>query len=81
MNNKIIRRFLNTGTLTKGTEKPKCVDCKNFIQHIENGKKYDGLGKCRINGYVLSDTPTYFYASSCRNNDIYCGINAKFFKK
>ena len=83
MINKIIKRFVNNGIFSKGNriEKPKCVDCKNFIQHIENGKKYDGLGKCGINGYILSNTPTYFYANSCRNNEIYCGIDGNFFKK
>ena len=43
--NKFIRRFLNTETLSKGSEKPKCVNCKNFIQHIENGKKYDDTNR------------------------------------
>jgi hypothetical protein len=26
---------------------PKCVDCKNFIKHVENNKEYNDLGKCK----------------------------------
>lgn len=67
--------------LPKNMDYKDCKECKNFIKHIENGKEYDGLGKCKINGYTLSDGPTYFYAKSCRNNELYCGKNATFFKK
>ena len=70
-----IRKF------TSGNTVSKCVNCKNFIKHVENGKEYDGLGKCRINGYTLQSGTVYFYASSCRMNDIYCGEKGKFFKK
>ena len=69
-------RFFST---SKETIK-KCVDCKHFIPYIENNKSYDGLGKCRANGYYLPSQPTYFYASLCRKNELYCGEKAKFFK-
>ena len=74
----LIRKFTSSN---KDNTIFKCVECKHFIKHIENGKEYDGLGKCRINGYTLKSGPVYFYASSCRNNDIYCGEKGKFFKK
>ena len=60
---------------------PKCKDCKNYVKHVENDKEYEGLGKCRINGYNLQSGPVYFYTSSCRNSEIYCGKNGKFFNK
>ncbi len=59
----------------------KCTDCKNFIPYIENNKSYDGLGKCKVNGYTLQSGPVYFYASLCRKDDIYCGEKGKMFKK
>ena len=79
----IIKRFFTTVT-SEYKNILKCSDCKNFINHIENGKKYDALGKCRINGYSLKNESTiYFYASSCRMeyNEKYCGPNGIFFKK
>ena len=72
----LIKKLITTKELI-----PKCVDCKNFIKHIENGKEYNGLGKCKINGYSLSSERTHFYAFSCRNNDIYCGKDGKYFSK
>ena len=62
---------------------PKCIDCKNFIKHIENGKEYPDLGKCNINGYFLPNTlgPVYFYANSCRTDDKYCGKSGLHFRK
>ncbi len=60
---------------------PKCIDCKNYIKHTDNGKVYIGLGKCNINGYNLKSGPVWFYANSCRNSDVYCGEKGKFFKK
>jgi len=56
---------------------PKCVDCKNFIKHIENNKEYDDLGKCKKNGYFLPNTlgTVNFYAISCRKDVKYCGKN------
>ena len=54
---------------------PKCVDCKNFIKHVENNKEYDDLGKCRKNGYFLPNTQgaVHFYALSCRKDEKFCG--------
>ena len=62
---------------------PKCVDCKNFIKHIENKKEYDDLGKCKKNGYILPKTlgSVYFYAVSCRTDDKYCGKSGLHFRK
>ena len=80
---KVIKRlFSNDKNVYKNI--PKCTDCKNFIKHIENGIKYDELGKCRINGYSFyNEKPVYFYANSCRMeyNEKYCGPNGIFFKK
>jgi hypothetical protein len=61
----------------------KCTDCKHFIPYIDDKdqKPYDGLGKCKINGYALKSGPTYFYASLCRRNELYCGEKGKFFTK
>lgn len=59
----------------------KCTDCKNFIPYIENNISYDGLGKCRVNGYNLKTGPVYFYASLCRKDKIYCGEKGNFFIK
>ena len=61
----------------------KCADCKHFIPYIDDKdqKPYDGLGKCKINGYALKSGPTYFYASLCRRNELYCGEKGKFFTK
>jgi len=71
--------FLRTFSKTKETIK-KCSDCKNFIPHIENNISYDGLAKCRANGYNLKSGPVYFYATLCRKNELYCGEKGKFFK-
>ena len=27
--------------------KPSCLDCQNYIKHVENGKEYPDLGKCK----------------------------------
>jgi hypothetical protein len=35
---------------------PKCVDCKNFIKHIEKNTEYNDLGKCKKSGYFLPNT-------------------------
>ena len=54
---------------------PKCIDCKNFIKHIENNKEYDDLGKCKKSGYFLPNTlgTVNFYALSCRTDEKHCG--------
>lgn len=56
---------------------PKCIDCKNFIKHIENNKEYDDLGKCKKSGYFLPNTlgTVNFYALSCRTDEKHCGKN------
>ena len=61
---------------------PKCVDCKNFIKHIENNKEYHDLGKCRKNGYFLPNSlESYnFYAISCRKDKKYCGKSGQYFE-
>ena len=61
----------------------KCTDCKHFIPYIDDKdkKSYDGLGKCKVNGYTLKSGPIYFYASLCRNNELDCGEKGKFFTK
>ena len=61
---------------------PKCVDCKNFIKHVENNKEYDDLGKCRKNGYYLPNTlgTVNFYALSCRKDEKFCGKNGSHFE-
>ena len=63
--------------------KQNCKDCVNFIKHLENNKHYHELGKCKRNGYFLpnSGEQYYFYANSCRMNEIYCGPEGKFFIK
>lgn len=63
--------------------KQNCKDCVNFIKHLENNKHYHELGKCKRNGYFLpnSGEQYYFYANSCRTNEIYCGPEGKFFIK
>ena len=79
--NFIIKNIFNIRQFITSTELlfPKCSDCKYFIKHIENGKQHDGLGKCKKNGYNLLSGPVYFYALSCRNSEIMCGIKGKFF--
>lgn len=61
---------------------PKCVDCTNFIKHIENNKEYDDLGKCKRNGYFLPNTlgTVNFYALSCRKDDKFCGKTGIYFE-
>lgn len=54
---------------------PKCIDCRNFIKHIENNKEYNDLGKCKKSGYFLPNTlgTVNFYAVSCRTDEKFCG--------
>ena len=61
---------------------PKCVDCKNFIKHVEHNKEYDDLGKCKKNGYFLPNTlgAVNFYAISCRKDEKFCGKSGKYFE-
>jgi hypothetical protein len=61
---------------------PKCVDCINFIKHVENNKEYDDLGKCKRNGYFLPNTlvTVNFYALSCRKDERICGKNGQYFE-
>lgn len=61
---------------------PKCIDCKNFIKHIENDKEYDNLGKCKKSGYFLPNTigVVNFYAFSCRTDEKFCGKTGKYFE-
>jgi len=63
--------------------KPSCLDCKNYIKHVENGKEYPDLGKCKKNGYYLPklNEQYYFYAVSCRKSELYCGKDGKYFDK
>lgn len=61
---------------------PKCIDCKNFIKHIENNKEYNNLGKCKKSGYFLPNTlgTVNFYALSCRTDEKLCGKNGLLFE-
>ena len=61
---------------------PKCVNCKNFIKHVENNKEYDDLGKCKRNGYFLPNTlvTVNFYALSCRKDERICGKTGMYFE-
>lgn len=60
----------------------KCVDCRNFIKHIENNKEYDDLGKCKKSGYILPNTlgTVNFYARSCRTDEKFCGKSGQYFE-
>ena len=60
----------------------KCVDCKNFIKHVENNKEYNDLGKCKKSGYFLPNTlgTVNFYAVSCRTDEKFCGKNGILFE-
>ena len=61
---------------------PKCLDCKNFIKHVENNKEYNDLGKCKKSGYFLPNTlgTVNFYAVSCRTDEKFCGKNGILFE-
>lgn len=61
---------------------PKCVDCKNFMKYTENNVDYDALGRCKKNGYFLPNSleTVYFYASSCRRDDKFCGKTGLYFE-
>ena len=61
---------------------PKCIDCRNFIKHIENNKEYNDLGKCKKSGYFLPNTlgTVNFYALSCRTDEKFCGKNGLLFE-
>ena len=67
----------NYASSTKFT--PKCSDCKNYIKYINNGKEYKGLSTCLINNYSLKSSKVYFYTETCRNTELYCGKEGKFF--
>ena len=60
----------------------KCVDCRNFIKHVENNKEYIDLGKCKKSGYFLPNTlgTVNFYALSCRTDEKFCGKAGQYFE-
>jgi hypothetical protein len=57
---------------------PKCITCKNYIPYAVN---LDSFAKCKKFGVtnLVSGEIYYDYADSCRQSELKCGTNGKYY--
>jgi hypothetical protein len=73
---------LKQQSFIKNIEHPNCKDCIYFKEHPDPHNKYH-LSKCTFFGEKdnISGNINYMYTKTCRNNDILCGKDGKYYKE
>lgn len=62
---------------------PSCMNCVHFQPYIHNSDFASSSSKCTVFGNkdIITDTISYDYANSCRNDESKCGKEGKYFEQ
>ena len=75
--------LVNSNKIIKNLDIPSCRNCKYFKPSIYNNDFTSSISKCEKFGNkdIINNKITYDYVDECRNNELKCGINGKYYEE